>query len=217
MLENLQNEVENMNKKILYLCKQDSKLNQIYKGCQVFYSPFIKKPKLMIIGINPGSGYYKSQGKIVQKFEPIDNYNEGGVLFEELRYMIFKEMNKQDIFLSSFITNAYYFATEKSSDLNNFLKLLPEDLRSELKQKSTQWLKYLISTVSPKIILCTGHQAFDIVKSFYAEDMVISINKGHVLEAKIDSIPVIACKRMFSTIVKKPLLIQKLTEYLNEN
>jgi uracil-DNA glycosylase len=213
MLTTLQNEVKAINDKIIALCEQNPELKALYKGCQIYFSPLVKNPDLMLIGINPGSGYFKNNGKPVQKFEPVDNYNEGGILFEEFKYGIFRKLNKETVFESSFITNAYFFATDTKNDLEVFLKLLPEDFRIEVKQQSVKWLKQIVSNVSPKLILCEGHTAFDYLKRFYGDSMAVINNKGSVLEAKIDNIPIVGCERMGATIIKKELLIEKLKGY----
>jgi hypothetical protein len=167
----------------------------------------------MLIGINPGSGYFKEKNKIVQKFEPLEKYDEGYDLAQEIKCGVFKHLDRENIFDSTFKTNMYFFATNNANELLDFLKLLPEDLRIELKQKSVKWIKEIVSKISPKLILCEGHTAFDYLKSFYGDEMVISQNKGYVLEAKINSIPVIGCKRMGCNIIKKEILIEKLKEY----
>jgi uracil-DNA glycosylase len=219
MLKNLQKEVKEINDEILIKCKENPELNRLYKGCQIYFSPFVKNPDLMLIGINPGNGYFKHNGEIVQKFEPLiisnekEMLKEGGKLFEVLYYDIFRKLNLDHIFINSFKTNAYYFATDGGDELKNFLKYLPADLRIEVKQNSIKWLKQIVSIVSPRIILCAGHTAFDYVKNFYGDDMSIIQNKGSIFEARINNTPVIGCERNRANILKKELLIEKLKEY----
>jgi len=91
MFENLQKEVIEVNEKILSLCEQNPKIKELYKGCQIYFSPLIKNPDLMLIGINPGSGFYKANRTIVQKFEPLEKYGEGYDLAQEIKCGVFRQ------------------------------------------------------------------------------------------------------------------------------
>jgi hypothetical protein len=214
VLQELQNEVQSINAKILDLCKTNREIEALYKGCQIYFSPLIKNPGLMLIGINPGAGYYKyHNNQIVQKFCPLEKYAEDYDLAQEVKYGVFRHLDKIDIFAHTVKTNAFFFATKNAKDLKLFLKKLPENFRAELKQKSAEWIKTIIRYVAPKIILCEGHGAFDYVKSFYGDEMVVTQNKGSILEAAINHIPVIGCQRMGSNIIKKELLVDKLKAY----
>ena len=51
---------------ILEEAKKDLKIEELYKGCQVLFSPLIYQPEFLLIGFNPGGGYYKWHGKIVE-------------------------------------------------------------------------------------------------------------------------------------------------------
>jgi hypothetical protein len=214
VLQNLQNEVTEINNRILLLCEKDDELKAIYKGCQIYLSPLVENPDLMLIGINPGAGYYKNHNnQIVQNFEPQEKYEENYDLAQEIKHGVFKYLGKIDIFTNTVKTNTFFFATKNAEDLKRLFKKLPEDFRVELKRKSAEWTKTIIQYVSPKIILCEGHGAFDYLKGFYGEEMVITQNHGYILEATINNIPVIGCQRMGSTIIKKELLVDKLKAY----
>lgn len=39
-------------------------IKELYKGCQLFFSPLIEKPEYLLIGFNPGGGYQKCLGKL---------------------------------------------------------------------------------------------------------------------------------------------------------
>jgi hypothetical protein len=214
LFENLQKEVIEVNKKILSLCEKNYTIKELYKGCQIYFSPLVRNPDLMLIGINPGSGFYKAnKNQIVQKFEPLEKYDEGYDLAQEVKCGVFRHLGRENIFNSTFKTNVYFFSTDNADKLKNFLKLLPEDLRILLKQKSIIWLKEIIKLVSPKLILCEGHTVFYYLKSFYGNEMTVDVNKGYVFEGTIDKIPIIGCKRMGCNIIKKEYLIEILKKY----
>ena len=213
MLENLQKEVMEINNRILALCENDEKINKRYKGCQIYYSPFVKNPDFMIVGINPGSGYFREKGERIQSFEPIDNYKSMDVMGEELK-LLFRMMNKEDLFEKSFITNTYFLSTDNQKELDNLLSLLPEIFKIEVKQKAAEWFKTLVEVVSPKIILCTAYKSFGFVNIFYDNGITINNQSEYFKEGKIGSIPIIACKRKYVTIENKQHLINRLTELL---
>ena len=50
---------------ILQESNQNSRIKDLYKGCQVLFSPLLHQPKYLLIGFNPGGGYHKWHGKIV--------------------------------------------------------------------------------------------------------------------------------------------------------
>jgi hypothetical protein len=213
MLKTIKTEVIQFNNKIIELRESNAELKNLYRGCQIYFSPYIKSPDLMLIGINPGGGYYKfHNNQIVQKFDPQEVYEENYNLAQEIKF-VFREVGIHDIFKRTFKTNMYFFATDKANQLKEFFELLPEEFRIKLKEKSVEWIKLLVNDISPKLILCEGHTAFDMLKSFYKNDMNIIQNKGIVLEAEINNTPVIGCQRMGSTIIKAELLINKLKEY----
>jgi hypothetical protein len=62
MFENLICEVKGLNERILDECKKNDKIENLYRGCQIFFSPVKEKHEVMLIGINPGPGYYNSEG-----------------------------------------------------------------------------------------------------------------------------------------------------------
>ncbi len=55
--------------KILEAANANPQIKELYKGCQLLYSPLIHKPKFLLIGFNPGGGYAKWHGKNVEEFE----------------------------------------------------------------------------------------------------------------------------------------------------
>ena len=52
----------------------------VYRGTQILYSPLRYKPKFLLIGINPGPGYFNKYGKNVEKFFDTEKNSE---FFEE--------------------------------------------------------------------------------------------------------------------------------------
>ncbi|MGA9589984.1 MAG: hypothetical protein WBV11_09165, partial [Salegentibacter sp.] len=60
-----------LHQQIVGLAKEDPEIHSLYKGGQLLFSPLIEQPQILLIGFNPGGGYYNWHGKIVEKFEPM--------------------------------------------------------------------------------------------------------------------------------------------------
>src|SRR5690606_25915377 len=58
-------------KQILTAAENDAEIKSLYKGCQILFSPLIYKPKILLIGFNPGGGYFKYNGEVAEIFEPM--------------------------------------------------------------------------------------------------------------------------------------------------
>jgi hypothetical protein len=213
-LETLKEEVKNLHGRILAECQKNEKLKALYKGCQIFYSPFRINVDVLFVGLNPGGGYAKAnEGQIVENFEPMEKY-ELNILAEEVR-MCFRDAGKENIFDNAVATNGRFFATDGSEELKSFLAKLPENLRNEVKTMSIKWIRTLIEIVKPKIIMCLGNESFDYLHhNVYGSEMVVTEDKNPPLEAKIGNILVIGCQRRGSTIIKKDPLIERLREYM---
>jgi hypothetical protein len=211
MLNKLETEVKELNDKIISLCAKDTELNKLYKGCQIYFTPIRIKPDIMILGINPGAGYFRINNQPVQMFgAPAEN--EKSDYMEEI-YALFRKINNPGLRDKSFISNIYYFSTNGGKELYSLKKLLPEDIRNEFKEKAKEWTKCLIAEIDPPLIFCMGVEAWGYLKDFYKEDFEIVTEKGFVLEAKIGQKPVIGCVRSYSFIQEIELVAEKLKEY----
>ena len=194
-LEILKDEVKEIHEKILMECKKNEKIKELYKGCQIFYSPFRKNADVMIIGINPGAGYSNTEGKIVEKFSPVETYKESCAYDSEIK-MCFRNAGKENIFETAFSTNMYFFATKGTGEWNMFLNNITTNLKYEIIEKSKTWLKTLIKIISPKMIVCAGTTVFANLETSYHNDMKTTQGKGAVLEGHFCDIPVVACRRL---------------------
>ena len=211
MFEELQNEVININNKILDLCKKDNEIKNLYKGCQIYFSPIRINPEIMILGINPGAGFYKNNNQIAQQFEPPDENGRSDYM-EELK-LLFRKIDKPDLIENAFITNIYFFSTVGDNDLKQLIKIMPEEIKKEIEDKAKEWIKLFIKEINPKLIFCMGAFAWDKLKSFYKESIEIIHEKGTIFEAKIENKTVITCSRNRSIIKDIDLVAKKLKEY----
>ncbi len=60
-----------LHQQILEAAKKDPEIKSLYKGCQLLFSPLLTRPKILLIGFNPGGGYYNWHRKIVEEFQPM--------------------------------------------------------------------------------------------------------------------------------------------------
>ncbi len=67
-----------LHKKILVAAEENLEIKSLYKGCQLIFSPLIHKPKILLLGFNPGGGYFKYQGLIAENFEHMKELRAAG-------------------------------------------------------------------------------------------------------------------------------------------
>src|SRR5690606_2941431 len=60
-----------VHQQILAAAKIDSEITPLYKGCQLLFSPLLERPKILLVGFNPGGGYFNWHGRIVEEFQPL--------------------------------------------------------------------------------------------------------------------------------------------------
>ena len=214
-LEIFKGEVKEVHAKILKECQKNEELNSLYKGCQIFYTPYRNTPDVLFIGLNPGGGYAKANsGRIVESFEPLEAVDPNDLMYEARN--CFRDVGIENILNNAVVTNGRFFATNGMEELLSFFTKLSENLRNEVKIMSAKWIQTLIKIISPKMIMCLGNTSFDYLHEVYNQEIVIIENKNSPLEAKIGNIPVIGCQRNGSTIIKREALVERLREYVKE-
>jgi hypothetical protein len=194
-------EVMEINRKILDLSQENAEIKRLYKGCEVYFSPLIENSDLMLIGINPGAGFYKQYKEIVQSFVPIQHtYDESSyTLANEVKW-VFNKLGKESILKNTFKTNYYYWATENEKELDMLFRALPHDLMGEIESKAQEWIKMLVDEINPKLIICEGIKSFrKFLHAFYPNYDAVHEGK-YVKYTKINGRPVFAFRRIFATI-----------------
>lgn len=157
---------------ILKECQNNSRINEIYKGCQILFSPLLEKPEFLLIGFNPGGGYHKWHGKIVEQFDPmtaLEYYLNKHSLGEQTK-SLFNMAGKEDELRNSTVKiNFYPWATDNIADFNELMSLLPKKLSFQLFELARMWTKKIIEIVKPSTIICEGFKAFDEVQVLFPE------------------------------------------------
>jgi hypothetical protein len=214
ILTNIQKEARTIHNKILAECKNNDALKEVYKGCQIYYNKLYPQQDIMLLGINPGSGYWRANSKIVESFEPL--VDENFDLAVEVK-SVFEKINKLDLYEKSFRTNCYFFSTDNETKLKQFVKLVSKELRAEIDAKSRQWIKMMVVGVSPKIIICQGISTYHRLLSIFNPDREIMEEGEFTRIAKIDGKIVLAFKRMycyFYSTKSKQDFVDKLRKYI---
>jgi hypothetical protein len=199
-LEHEKNVIET-NKKIVDLSKTNSEVKRLYKGCEVYFTPWIRNPDLMLVGINPGAGFYKQYKEIIQSFTPKGkHYDESSFgLAREIKW-VFSQLGKESILKNTFKTNYYYYATENEKELDLLFRALPRELVGEIENNSKKWIKMFVEEFNPKLIICEGIKSFRKFLQAYHPNYDKVHEGKYVKYTKINGIPVFAFMRLFSTI-----------------
>lgn len=191
------------------------RIEKYYKGVQILLSNLVHKPKIMLIGINPGDGYYKQTGERVKKFEP-----EKKLEYSYSYYKYSLALNTRKLYElagcteyleNSVKTNCFFLATNTEKELYQMLSYLKE---YKLYKKSDIWINKLIEIIEPEIIICEGKSAFDrVIKNKDCEKI---INK-HYYYAKYNDIEIIGYRRIRSSIKNLKEVAALLKEKVNNN
>ncbi len=215
-LKKIQEEVKSFAEKIVEIAKTDGKVRDLYKGTKIFFSPVVKNPKFMFLGINPGVSPAAKGDELKCEVEPMkkmDYSAEDYRLANGWKYIFGEKdemLNRMDLLENSFKTNFYYVTTKDMDSLYELLNLLKNkyDLPEESFFKPCEWTKTLISIVNPEFILAEGFAVFkELKKRCYPDMMCDSTQWGNNENYKIGyinnegtSVEVIACRRRYSDI-----------------
>ncbi len=104
-----------LHKRILVAAEENEEIKSLYKGCQLLFSRLIHKPKILLIGFNPGGGYFKHHGSIAENFEPmqaLEYYLNKHSLGEQTKDLFRQAGREEDLKHQTVKTNFYFWATE---------------------------------------------------------------------------------------------------------
>ena len=199
-----------LHQQIVGLAKKDTEIQTLYKGCQLLFSPLLQRPKILLIGFNPGGGYYNWHGKIVEEFQPmqaLEYYLNTHPLGEQTKSLFRQAGTEEDLQHYTVKTNFYYWATDNVADFNRLMKLMPEELSKKIFQMARVWTKQLIETLQPELIIAEGFKAFDEVEVLFPEK--IKFEKGENIRSfQIpNGMKVLGYKRNQGSIIGKEEII----------
>ena len=199
-----------VHQQILAAAKNNPEIKSLYKGCQLLFSPLIERPKIMLIGFNPGGGYYNWHGRIVEGFQPmeaLEYYLNTHALAEQTKSLFRQAGREEDLQYHTVKTNFYYWATDNVADFKRLLKILPEELSKNIFHLARVWMKQLIEALQPEIIITEGFKAFDEVEVLFPEK--IKFNKEENLRSfeVPEGMKVLGYKRNQGSIIGKQEII----------
>ena len=203
-----------LHQQILTAGRNNSEIKSLYKGCQLLFSPLLHQPKILLIGFNPGGGYYKWHGKIAEEFQPmqaLEYYLNTHSLAEQTKSLFRQAGMEEDLQHHTVKTNFYYWATDNVADFNRLLKLLPQELSNKIFHFSRVWTKQLIDMLQPELIIAEGFKTFDEVAVLFPQKS--EILKEDTLKSFDTSggIKVLGYKRNQGSIIGK----EKITKAIN--
>ena len=208
---------------ILSLAEDHPEIHSLYKGCQLLFSPLIEQPKILLIGFNPGGGYFKHHGFIAENFKPmqaLEYYLNKHSLGEQTKDLFRMAGRESDLRDNTVKTNFYFWATDNVADFNKLLKLLPADLSRRIFHQARAWTKQLIDGMQPEMIIAEGFKAYEeiavlfphklqeenleSVRSFMTQEGLLVLgykrNKGSIVgkEGIVEALPLLECKKELS-------------------
>jgi hypothetical protein len=151
-------------KQILNAAEENAEIKTLYKGCQLLFSPLIVKPKVLLIGFNPGGGYYKHHGFIAENFEPmqgLEYYLNKHSLGEQTKNLFRQAGREDDLKYDTVKSNFYYWATDNVADFNRLMVLLPDELSQKIFHQARVWTRQVIDGLQPEMIVGEGFKAYD--------------------------------------------------------
>lgn len=167
---------EKIHQELLMRCRQNpnSNLSLVYKGSQIYYSQRILKPKVLIVGINPGAGYFTSKNTRVENFEPLDmceymdTENTGNYSLAKQVRWCFDKAGKLDVLEKSAVkTNVFFQATTNSNSLRT-LRRIARDERIDM-EDNVEIVHSLINDIDPELLLIEGVAALWALESLKPE------------------------------------------------
>lgn len=210
-------EIKQIRDNIMSLMKLGEKEEQLYKGTIVFFSNLNYQPDFLFIGINPGSGFYKTTGIKYRETEldPDDDFEylsgvENGYDYNLAKQTreVFSKTNHYQKLYNSVKINHFYTCTDNFKELEEFNRIIGQKYSINLKQYSKKWTLKLIEIIKPKVIICEGKISFNLLMSYFEK------NPSWVNDVSLQEIDnriiAIGYRRNYSNIPNKESLIRLL-------
>ena len=218
-------EIEALDAEIQKAISGNALIEEHHKGWRVFFSPVIHRPKVLLIGINPGAGQAGVKDfdfwDDTQQFE----YTNPKYSFSIARETVdaFSQASLTAVLETSTVkTNFYFLSTTKESELYEITSYLGrtlngnhEMLGDKVFRKSAEWTKRLIGLIEPGVILCEGKEAYQKVTELFPEysESNWANDCGHTI-VPTNNLVIIGYSRRLSQIRNKPELAKLLNRFV---
>ena len=191
---------------ILAAAKNDPEITSLYKGCQLLFSPLLDCPKILLIGFNPGGGYFDWHGRIVEEFQPLQKleyYLNTHPLGEQTKDLFRQAGREEELQYYTVKTNFYYWATDNIADFNRLLKILPEELSQSIFHQARVWTKQLIENLQPEILIAEGFKAYDELAVLFPQKLQEKNSESVKSFSTPEGLKVLGYKRNQGSIIGK--------------
>ena len=216
----IQNEIKEMDKQILEICKENKEIDKQYTGMQIYFSPLVINPTIMFLGINTGAGNLKWTNKRAQRFEPLDeiDYIKYGYRFAIQNSKLFESIGRIDLLKNAFKTNLYYIGTENQKNIKKLFTNLQNITGIDYYNKFHQYIKILIKNIKPQILICEGKYVFNVIKLIYQIEnkSIRKVENSHIVVTKLHNIHIVGYNRFSSSIINREILAKELKKLIND-
>jgi uracil-DNA glycosylase len=178
-------DIESLAAEVARALDANPKVRPLFQGWRVFFGPVMARPKVLLIGINPGNGQADKTGQADARdtdfwgsewqFE-YTQYNYS--LARETREMFAAAGLTKVLATATMKTNYCFLGTTQADELEQLTDGLgrtadgEEDLGTRVYRKSEQWLRELIALLNPQTVVCEGSIAYQWVRPLFPAQSV---------------------------------------------
>jgi len=199
-----------LHKQILIATEGNAEIKSLYKGCQLLFSPLIQKPKILLIGFNPGGGYFKHHDFIAENFQPmqaLEYYLNKHSLGEQTKDLFRQAGREEDLKHQTVKTNFYFWATDNVADFNRLMKLLPDNLSQKIFHQARVWARQMFEGLRPEMIIAEGFKAYDEIAVLFPQKLQEESSETVRSFVTPEGVMVLGYKRNQGSIIGKEEII----------
>jgi hypothetical protein len=199
-----------LHKQIVVAAEGNAEIKSLYKGCQLLFSPLLHKPKILLIGLNPGGGYFKHHGYLAENFEPmqaLEYYLNKHSLGEQTKDLFRQTGREEDLKHYSVKTNFYFWATDNVADFNRLMMLVPDELSRKIFHQARVWARQMIEGLQPEMIVAEGFKAFEEIAVLFPQKLQEERSESVRSFLTPEGLKVLGYKRNQGSIIGKEEII----------
>lgn len=222
----IQSQIEAFAKEVDLAVSKDTEIQGYHQGWRVFFSPVVHKPKVLLIGINPGAGQAG-----VKDFEFWDGSEQFEYTNPKYNFALarettdaFNQAGLADVLKNSTVkTNYFFLSTTSEKDLYKITDYLGrgsdehgEKLGESIFTKAGTWTKKLIELIQPEVIVCEGKEAYQNVTDLFPDYGDYAEWQDGVAYTAVpaNNLVIIGYSRLFSNIKDKAALAALLKKFV---
>ena len=202
-----------LHKQILAEAEANAGIKSLYKGCHLLFSPLIFKPKILLIGFNPGGGYFKHHGFVAENFKPmqaLEYFLNKHSLGEQTKDLFRQAGREEDMKNHTVKTNFYFWATDNVADFNRLMQLLPEELSQKIFHQARLGTMQIIERLEPEMIVAEGFKTYDEIAVLFPQKLQEERTESVKSFIAQEGLKVLGYKRNQGSINGKPQINEKI-------